>query len=71
MYRTTAEEQTMTETRTPAESPSTRRVQQHRRIKRGIVASYIHQISERHNEAAADERLAAEAVVEPAEEQAA
>ena len=61
----------MTETRTPVESPSTRRIQQHRRIKRGIVASYIHQISERHSDAAADGRLAAEAVVDPAEEQAA
>jgi hypothetical protein len=58
----------MTETRTPVEAPSTRRIQQHRRIKRGIVASYIHQISERHNGDAADDRLAAEAVVEPAEE---
>ena len=61
----------MTETRTPVESASTRRVQQHRRIKRGIVASYIHQISERHSEAAADEPLTAEALVEPVEEQAA
>ena len=43
-------------------------MQQHRRIKRGIVASYIHQISERHNDDAADERLAAEAAVEPAEQ---
>jgi hypothetical protein len=71
MHRTTAEEQTMTETRTPAETPSARRQQQHRRIKRGIVASYIHQISERHNDVAADDRLAAEALSEPAEEQAA
>ena len=61
----------MTETRTPAETPSARRQQQHRRIKRGIVASYIHQISERHNDAAAEERLEAEAVIETAEERAA
>ena len=60
----------MTETRTPANAPSARHIQQHRRVKRGIVASYIHQISERHNDDAADERLAAEAVAEPAEEQA-
>jgi hypothetical protein len=53
----------MTETRNPAETTSARRMQQHRRIKRGIVASYIHQISERHN----DDRLAAETVVEPTE----
>ncbi|HEY7621233.1 MAG TPA: hypothetical protein VH834_15755 [Solirubrobacteraceae bacterium] len=64
----------MTETRIPAEAPSARRVQRHRRIKRGIVASYIHQISDRHNDAAADEPLAAEAMgvlAEPAEERAA
>ena len=61
----------MTETRTPVQVPSPRRTQQHRRIKRGIVASYIHQISERHNDDAADERLATEAVAEPAQEQAA
>jgi hypothetical protein len=57
----------MTETRNPAVATSARRLQQHRRIKRGIVASYIHQISERHNDDAADQRLAAEAVVEPTE----
>jgi hypothetical protein len=70
-HRTTAEEQTMTETRTPVEAPSTRRIQQHRRVKRGVVASYIHQISERHNDDAADERLATEAAAEAAEEQVA
>jgi hypothetical protein len=40
----------MSETRTPAEATSARRVKQHRRIKRGIVASYIHELSERHND---------------------
>ena len=59
----------MTETRTPVEAPSPRRIQQHRRIKRGIVASYIHQISERHNDDLAHE--ATEAVAQSAEEQAA
>ncbi len=38
----------MTKTRTPAEA--TARRMKHRRIKRGIVASYIHQLSERHSE---------------------
>jgi hypothetical protein len=50
MYRTTAEEHDMTDTRTPTDAAARRRKQQHRRVKRGIVASYIHQLSERHGE---------------------
>jgi hypothetical protein len=40
----------MTDTRTPTEAAARRAKQQHRRVKRGIVASYIHQLSERHTE---------------------
>jgi hypothetical protein len=40
----------MTHTRTPADPAARRRKQQHRRVKRGIVASYIHELSERHSE---------------------
>jgi hypothetical protein len=42
----------MTDTRTPTEAAARRAKQQHRRVKRGIVASYIHQLSERHSESA-------------------
>ena len=38
----------MTNSRTPVDAAARRRKQQHRRVKRGIVASYIHQLSERH-----------------------
>jgi hypothetical protein len=38
----------MPEIKTPAQDAITRRRGQHRRVKRGIVASYIHQLSERH-----------------------
>jgi hypothetical protein len=38
----------MPEIKTPAQDASARRRSQHRRVKRGIVASYIHQLSERH-----------------------
>jgi len=40
----------MIEQTLPADTEATRRVQQHRRIKRGIVAGYIHELSERHGE---------------------
>jgi hypothetical protein len=40
----------MTNSRTPVDAATRRRKQQHRRVKRGIVASYIHQLSERHSE---------------------
>jgi hypothetical protein len=40
----------MPDTRTPAQTISPRRLSRHRRVKRGIVASYIHQLSERHND---------------------
>jgi hypothetical protein len=39
----------MPEIKTPAQDASARRRSQHRRVKRGIVASYIHQLSERHS----------------------
>jgi hypothetical protein len=63
-HRTTAEEHTMTETRTPAQPDPTRRLQVKRRAKRGIVASYIHQLSERHSENAVREDLPVEAAIE-------
>ena len=40
----------MIEQTLPADTEATRRVQQRRRIKRGIVAGYIHELSERHGE---------------------
>ena len=40
----------MIEQTLPADTEATRRIQQHRRIKRGIVAGYIHELSERHGE---------------------
>jgi hypothetical protein len=40
----------MIEQTLPAENEATRRFQQRRRIKRGIVAGYIHELSERHGE---------------------
>ena len=40
----------MIEQTLPADAEVTRRFQQHRRIKRGIVAGYIHELSERHGE---------------------
>ena len=40
----------MSHTRTPVDAAARRRKQQHRRVKRGIIASYIHQLSERHSE---------------------
>jgi hypothetical protein len=67
-HRTTAEELPMTDTRTPAQVDTARRAkQQRRRVKRGIVASYIHEISERHNGA----KRPAPAVLKPVEERAA
>jgi hypothetical protein len=57
----------MTDTRTPAQVDNARRAkQQRRRVKRGIVASYIHEISKRH---AATQP--APAVLKPVEETAA
>ena len=40
----------MIEQTLPADTEATRRTQQRRRIKRGIVAGYIHELSERHGE---------------------
>jgi hypothetical protein len=58
----------MTHSRTPVDAAARRRKQQHRRVKRGIVASYIHQLSERHSENAARKE---HAVMVRAEEKAA
>jgi hypothetical protein len=58
----------MTDTRTPNEATTARRLQLKRRVKRGIVASYIHQLSERHNENAGPKERA---VIAPAPENAA
>jgi hypothetical protein len=44
----------------------TRRLQRKRRVKRGIVASYIHELSGRHREGAAGLEPAAQEAVEPA-----
>jgi hypothetical protein len=44
----------MIEQTLPADAEVTRRFQQHRRIKRGIVAGYIHELSERHGESRDD-----------------
>jgi hypothetical protein len=57
----------MPDTRTLAQTNPVRR-QKHRRIKRGIVASYIHQISERHND---DALRKEQAVIARAEEKTA
>jgi hypothetical protein len=57
----------MPDTKTLAQTASVRR-QKHRRIKRGIVASYIHQLSERHSDNALRKERA---VIAPAEEKAA
>jgi hypothetical protein len=39
----------MNEPRTPPDSESPQRLLLRRRAKRGLIASYIHQLSERHN----------------------
>ena len=39
----------MIDQRVPTEADQTRRIQQKRRVKRGIVAGYIHELSERHS----------------------
>jgi hypothetical protein len=58
----------MNEPRTPVDGEAAAPLQQRRRVKRGIVASYIHEISERHNGADAHAQDAPAAPVEPAEE---
>ncbi len=61
----------MTDTRTPAQDDRARRLQLKRRVKRGVVASYIHQLSQRHSENAARKDTAVDPVLQPAAEQAA
>ena len=56
----------MNEPRTPTDSAPTRPLALRRRVKRGIVASYIHEISERHNNGDAGEAQRTQAAVEPA-----
>ena len=58
----------MTEPRTPVDADAAIPLQQRRRVKRGIVASYIHEISERHNGADPHAQDVSPAPVEPAEE---
>ena len=62
----------MNESRTPvdadADADATIPLQLRRRVKRGIVASYIHEISERHNGADAHAQDVAAAPAEPIEE---
>ena len=40
----------MIEQQIPTDVEAARRIQRKRRIKRGIVAGYIHELSERHND---------------------
>jgi hypothetical protein len=56
----------MTEPRTSADTAATRPLALRRRVKRGIVASYIHDISKRHNTGDVREAQRPEAAVEPA-----
>jgi hypothetical protein len=58
----------MNESGTPVDADSVRPLQQRRRVKRGIVASYIHELSERHNGADAHAADAAAAPVPQPEE---
>jgi hypothetical protein len=58
----------MNEPRTPVDVDAVRPLQLRRRVKRGIVASYIHELSERHNGARGHAQDgAAEAVEQPEE----
>ena len=58
----------MNQPRTPVDADATIPPQLRRRVKRGIVASYIHEISERHNGADAHVQDVGAAAVEPVEE---
>ena len=40
----------MIEQQIPTDVEAARRIQRKRRVKRGIVAGYIHELSERHND---------------------
>jgi hypothetical protein len=55
----------MNEPRTPTDTAKTRPLALRRRVKRGIVASYIHDISGRHKNGDAREAQRPEAAVEP------
>jgi hypothetical protein len=54
------------DTGTPRNPDKTRRLQRKRRVKRGVVASYIHELSERHREGPAGREPAPQEAVEPA-----
>jgi hypothetical protein len=58
----------MTAPRTPTDTDHTRRLGLRRRVKRGIVASYIHDISERHSAATKDDAKRPPKLVEQAQE---
>jgi hypothetical protein len=58
----------MTEPRTPVDTDTPRPLQLRRRVKRGIVASYIHELSERHNAHEPHAQDGAPEAVEPVED---
>jgi hypothetical protein len=58
----------MNEPSTPVDLDTARPLQLRRRVKRGIVASYIHDLSERHNGAHGPVQDGAAEAVEQAEE---
>jgi hypothetical protein len=58
----------MNEPLTPVDVDTARPLQQRRRVKRGIVASYIHELSERHRGADGRVQDGAPEPVEQAEE---
>jgi hypothetical protein len=60
--------ETMNEPGTPVDVDAVRPLGQRRRVKRGIVASYIHDLSERHNGAHGPAQDAPAEAVEPSEE---
>ncbi len=58
----------MTAPRKPTDTDPRRGHQQRRRVKRGIVASYIHEISGRHRASASRDERRPPALVEQAQE---
>jgi hypothetical protein len=58
----------MTEPRIPTDADTATPIALRRRVKRGIVASYIHDISERHGGAEAHESNGAQDAAEPTDE---
>jgi hypothetical protein len=68
VVQTNHAKETMNEPGTPVEVDAVRPLGQRRRVKRGIVASYIHDLSERHNDAHGSAHDAPAEAVEPSEE---